>query len=205
MVVDEWRTVAHPTLFTDHPNCLTATAGLPATTVFDGTLLLTTDPAATTEFSPMLTPFKMVAFIPIQTLSAIFTGAVFNFGRGGRFLKYGARACASIRRWAGNQAMRSDLDLLLGHNERAVQESEIADCALAILSNRKRAAGVARDVFADHNCARSFADQLAKNLCALAVKSFAKFHIFRDRLRPPIAFYVPILSNVAHKGKFPEL
>jgi len=102
MVVDEWRTVAHPTLFTDHPNCLTATAGLPATTVFDGTLLLTTDPAATTEFSPMLTPFKMVAFIPIQTLSAIFTGAVFNFGRGGRFLKYGARACASIRRWAGS-------------------------------------------------------------------------------------------------------
>jgi len=104
-----------------------------------------------------------------------------------------------------NQAMRSDLDLLLGHNERAVQESEIADCALAILSNRKRAAGVARDVFADHNCARSFADQLAKNLCTLAVKSFAKFHIFRDRLRPPIAFYVSILSNVAHKGKFPEL
>src|SRR5213083_943697 len=89
-------------LATDHPNCLTSTAGLPATTVFDGTLLLTTDPAATTEFSPIRTPFKIVAFIPIQTLSAIFTGAVFNFGRDGRFLKYGARACASIRRCAGS-------------------------------------------------------------------------------------------------------
>ena len=76
--------LAHPTLFTDHLNCLTATAGLPATTVFDGMLLLTTDPAATTAFSPMLTPFKMIAFIPIQTLSAIFTGAVFSFGRFGR-------------------------------------------------------------------------------------------------------------------------
>ena len=104
-----------------------------------------------------------------------------------------------------NQAMRSDLDLLLGHNERAVQKSEIADCALAIFSDRKRAASVTRDVFTDHNCARFFADQLAKNLRALAVKSLAKFHIFRDRLRPPIAFNVSILSDVAHEGKFPEL
>ena len=104
-----------------------------------------------------------------------------------------------------NQAMRSDLDLLLGHNERAVQESEIADCALAILSNRKRAAGVARDVFADHNCARSFADQLAENLGGLAIKSFAKLNILRNWLWPPIAFDVSIFSNVAHEGKCPEL
>ena len=68
-------------------NCLTTAAGFPATTVFGGTLFVTTDPAATTEFSPIVTPFRMVAFIPIQTLSAIFTGAVLNFGRGGRFLK----------------------------------------------------------------------------------------------------------------------
>src|SRR6266478_8337075 len=87
-----------------------------------------------------------------------------------------------------NQAMGSDLDLLLGHNECAVQESEIADCALAVLSDSKRAAGITRDVFADHNCARSSADQLAENLRALAVKSFAKLHIFWDRLRPPIVF-----------------
>src|ERR1700704_3043004 len=61
-------------------NVFTATAGLPATTVFGGTDLVTTDPAATTEFSPIVTPFKMVAFMPIQTLSEIFTGAVFNLG-----------------------------------------------------------------------------------------------------------------------------
>jgi hypothetical protein len=64
--------------------------------------LVTTDPAATTEFSPMVTPFKITAFIPIQTLSQILTGAVFNVGRAGRFLKYGASACASIRRCAGS-------------------------------------------------------------------------------------------------------
>src|SRR5438067_11083522 len=99
-MIDECETVAHPTLATDHPNCLTATAGLPATTVFEGTLLLTTDSAATTEFSPILTPFKMVAFIPIRTLSATIPGAVFNFARDGRSSKYGASACASINRWA---------------------------------------------------------------------------------------------------------
>jgi len=34
-----------------------------------GTLFVTTEPAATTEFSPMVTPLRMVAFMPIQTLS----------------------------------------------------------------------------------------------------------------------------------------
>src|SRR5205823_7533265 len=82
----------HGSLVTDH-NCRTTTAGFPATTVFGGMGLVTTAPAATTEFSPMVTPFKITAFIPIQTLSAIFTGAVFNLGRAGRSLKYGARAC----------------------------------------------------------------------------------------------------------------
>ena len=75
---------------------------LPATTVFGGTLFVTTDPAATTEFSPIVTPFKIVAFIPIQTLSEMMTGAVFNFGRWGRSLKNGASACASMRRCAGS-------------------------------------------------------------------------------------------------------
>ena len=70
----------------------------PATTTFGSTDFVTTDPAATTEFSPMVTPFKITAFIPIQTLSQILTGAVFNLGRAGRFLKYGASACASTRR-----------------------------------------------------------------------------------------------------------
>src|SRR5438105_14849858 len=83
-------------------NCLTASAGFPATTTFAGTVLVTTAPAATTELSPIVTPFKTTAFMPIQTLSPIFTGAVFNFGRGGRSLKNGASACASINRWAGS-------------------------------------------------------------------------------------------------------
>ena len=53
---------------------LMTTAGLPATTTLGGTLFVTTAPAATTEFSPIVTPFKIVAFIPIQTLSAMMTG-----------------------------------------------------------------------------------------------------------------------------------
>src|SRR6476646_6245477 len=83
-------------------NFFTIAAGFPATTVFGSTDLVTTDPAATTEFSPMVTPFKITAFIPIHTLSQILTGTVFNLGRAGRFLKYGASASASIRRCAGS-------------------------------------------------------------------------------------------------------
>src|ERR1041385_8432663 len=91
----------HGSPVTDH-NCRTTVAGFPATTVFGSTLFVTTDPAATTEFSPMVTPFRITVFMPIQTLSEIFTGAVFNCGRGGRSLKNGASAWASIRRWAGS-------------------------------------------------------------------------------------------------------
>jgi hypothetical protein len=79
-------------------NFFTTTAGFPATTLLGSTLLVTTEPAATTEFSPMVTPFKITAFIPIQTLSQILTGAVFNVGRAGRFSKYGANARASTKR-----------------------------------------------------------------------------------------------------------
>src|ERR1051326_8451491 len=84
-----------------HSNFFTTIAGLPATTVFGSTVFVTTDPAATTEFSPIVTPFKITAFIPIQTLSQLLIGAVFKRGRAGRFLKNGANACASTSRWAG--------------------------------------------------------------------------------------------------------
>src|SRR5438046_10418826 len=104
-----------------------------------------------------------------------------------------------------NQAMRSDLDLLLGHDECAVQESEIADCASTILSDRKGATRITGDVFTDHNCARFFADQFAKNLRALAVKSFAKFHISRSWMRTPLAFNLSLLSIVAYTGQHPSL
>ena len=44
-------------------------AGTPPTTVFAGTSLCTTAPAATTAPSPIVTPCKIVAFAPIQTFS----------------------------------------------------------------------------------------------------------------------------------------
>lgn len=42
-------------------------AGTPATTLFLGTLFVTTAPAATIEFSPTVTPGKILAPAPIQT------------------------------------------------------------------------------------------------------------------------------------------
>lgn len=49
-------------------------AGLPPTITFGGTSLVTTLPAAITEFCPMVTPGQMVALIPIHTLSFITMG-----------------------------------------------------------------------------------------------------------------------------------
>ena len=46
-------------------------AGTPPTIVLAGTSLLTTAPAATIEFSPMVTPGKIVAPAPIQALFLI--------------------------------------------------------------------------------------------------------------------------------------
>ena len=43
-------------------------AGTPPTIVFGGTSAVTTAPAATTEFSPMVTPGNIVAAAPIHGL-----------------------------------------------------------------------------------------------------------------------------------------
>lgn len=43
---------------------------------FGGTSFVTTLPAAMTEFSPIVTPGQIVAFIPIHTLSFITMGFV---------------------------------------------------------------------------------------------------------------------------------
>lgn len=53
-------------------------AGTPATTVLSGTFSVTTAPAATTEFSPTVTPGNMVALAAIHALRLITTG--FKFG-----------------------------------------------------------------------------------------------------------------------------
>jgi hypothetical protein len=104
-----------------------------------------------------------------------------------------------------NQAMRSDVDLLLGHDKRAIKQSEIADGTLTVFADRKRAAGITGNMSADDNGTRIFAPEMPKDLRALAIKSFAKFHIWRDRVHPPVAFDMSILFDVAHEGKFPEL
>lgn len=47
---------------------LTIRAGIPATTVLSGTSFETTAPEATTEFSPIVTPGKIVAAAPIHAI-----------------------------------------------------------------------------------------------------------------------------------------
>lgn len=53
----------------------TLRAGDPSTTVPARTSLVTTEAAATTALSPMLTPGRMVTFEPIQTLRPMMIGA----------------------------------------------------------------------------------------------------------------------------------
>src|SRR5437762_4827070 len=53
-------------------------------------------------------------------------------------------------------------------------------------------------MFADDDCPRFFASELSKNLRTLAIKAVAKVDVRRDRLLPPVAFDVPVFSNVAH-------
>jgi hypothetical protein len=54
-------------------------------------------------------------------------------------------------------------------------------------------------MFADDHCARFFVSEKSKNLRALAIKALAELHVRRDRLLPPIVFYVSIFFNVAHE------
>src|SRR5712691_11926770 len=101
--------------------------------------------------------------------------------------------------------MRSNVDLLFGHDERAVEQGEITDRAPAIHANRERAAGVNRNMLAEDDGARAFVAQKSKNLRGLAIESFAELHVRRNRFRPPIPLYVSILFDVAHVANFPEV
>ena len=48
-----------------------------------------------------------------------------------------------------DQTVGTDLDALLGHDERAVKQSKITDHSRAVFSNGERAASVTRDVIPD--------------------------------------------------------
>src|SRR6266404_3555070 len=98
-----------------------------------------------------------------------------------------------------DETVRPNADLFLRHDERAIQQSEITDCAAPILTNRKRAAGVTGNVLTDHDRLSLTAAEMTKNLCGLAIKSFAKLHVRGNRMRPPIVFNTSILSDVAHE------
>ena len=56
-----------------------------------------------------------------------------------------------------NQAVRPDVDLLLRHDQCAIEQSEIADCTTAVLADRERTARITRNMFADDHRTRLFA------------------------------------------------
>src|SRR3546814_1798916 len=60
--------------FQPSPIARTTRAGFPAARLFGGTSLVTTEPAATTEFSPIVTPPMIVAPVAIQTFLSIIIG-----------------------------------------------------------------------------------------------------------------------------------
>src|ERR1700682_1009024 len=105
----------------------------------------------------------------------------------------------------GNKAMRSDLDLVLGHDERAVEQSEIADGAAPIHADGKGATGINRIMVAEDERAGLLVAQEPKHLRGLAIESLAEFHIGRNRLGPPIAFHMSILPGVAQDRKSTRL
>ncbi len=90
--------------------------------------------------------------------------------------------------------MRADLDAFLGHEEGAVQEREIADRAGGVDAERNGAAGIKRNMIADHHGARLAALEVPENLRAFAVKAGAEMDVRRNRLLPPIAFDAPVGS-----------
>ena len=98
-----------------------------------------------------------------------------------------------------DKAMRPNLNSFLRHDQGPIEQCEIADRALPLLADSERAAGVAGHMVTDDDCARFFASEESKNLRGLALKTFAKYDIRRDRFPPPIVFDVPICFNVAHE------
>jgi hypothetical protein len=94
----------------------------------------------------------------------------------------------------------ADLDPLFRHDQRAVEQREIADRAAAVYADGKGATGVNGYVFPDPDRVWSFAFEVTKDLRALAVKAFAEFDVRRDRLWPPIALDSPVDAYIAHRG-----
>jgi hypothetical protein len=104
-----------------------------------------------------------------------------------------------------NQTMRTDLDEFFGHDNRSIEQREIADGASTILLDRKRTPSVNGNMIAENDSVRFFAQHFFENLRALAVKAFAEIDVGWNRFRIPIVPDAPISFDVAHVGNFPEV
>ena len=101
--------------------------------------------------------------------------------------------------------MRSDVDLFLRHDECAIKQGEITDRTLALLTDRKRAAGITRNMFSDKDGTGFCAVKFPEDLCALAIKAFAELDVWWDRIRPPVPIDMSILFDVTHERNFPDV
>jgi hypothetical protein len=116
--------------------------------------------------------------------------------RGFQRMKIGIRN-ADVPR---DKTVRSDFDLIFGHDESAIQQRKITNGALAMRSYGERTTGVTGNVITNYDGTRFLVAQMAKDLCALAIKSVTEFYTQWDRLRPPVTVNMSIGPNVAHVG-----
>ncbi|MEY2529998.1 MAG: hypothetical protein QOI96_83, partial [Verrucomicrobiota bacterium] len=56
------------------------------------------------------------------------------------------------------------------------------------------------DMFADYHSVGLLASEVAKNLRALAIKSFTELHVRWNRLWPPVGLNMSVWFDVAHDG-----
>ena len=103
-----------------------------------------------------------------------------------------------------NQTVRSDFDSFVRHDKCAIQQGEITNDGRAIHSQSKGTPGVNRNVIAEAQCLRRFISHEAEDLRRLAIKTFAKVHVWRNRILPPITFHSAVGANVAHVENLPE-
>src|SRR6267378_3566087 len=103
-----------------------------------------------------------------------------------------------------DQTVRSDFNLFVRHDKRAVEQGKITNDGRAVHSQGKGTACVNRDVIAEAEGMRCFRFHEAKHLCRFAIKTLAKIDIGWDWMCPPIAFHSAVRADVAHVVNFPE-
>src|SRR6187399_1001390 len=93
--------------------------------------------------------------------------------------------------------MRPNLDAFFRHDERTVEQSQIADRTGASRAECEGAAGVTGDVIADDKPLGLAVSEKPEDLRGFTVEPRAKVDILRDRIFPPVSFVSAFAVDVA--------